>query len=113
MAASTGTPPAWQKESVELSAKPFHIVSEIDAKLAEAAKQRASLLHERSTARIKQSLILLAESHRALKSAEEILSREPKKLPARIRTQNGDAVVEEGLTAAPSPEATFVAVVDA
>jgi hypothetical protein len=68
------------KGAVELVSTPkrFHIESEIDAKLAEVAKQRPRLLHVRSTAQIKQSLILLAESHRALKSADEILSGEPK-----------------------------------
>jgi hypothetical protein len=64
------------KGSVELAeAVQFHIASEIDVKLAEVMKQRARLLHERSNAQIEQSVVLLAESRRALRAVAAILRR--------------------------------------
>jgi hypothetical protein len=66
------------KGSVDLAdaLQRFHIASEIDVKLAEVTKQRARLLHERSNAQIEKSIVLLAESRRALRAADETLRRQ-------------------------------------
>ena len=56
--------------------KRFHIMGRIDSELAEATRQRARFLHERSAAQIDRSVALLAESRKVLESADEILNGE-------------------------------------